>query len=89
MATGHLVDVECTYSLGPNHGLHCNHVSYIARGDATGMSAHDASWPVMHGGSSHTCLHRRMRGACATLVTHVTLVTHMTLVTLRCRSAGR
>ena len=44
MGSGLLVDVECTNSLGPNHGLGCVHMSYIARGDATGMGAHDTSW---------------------------------------------
>jgi hypothetical protein len=44
MGSGLLVDVECTNSLGPNHGLGCVHMSYIARGDATGMGAHDISW---------------------------------------------
>ena len=54
MGTGLLVDVECTYSLGPNHGLHCNHMSYVARGDASGMSAHDLSWRqlALHGNTS-------------------------------------
>ena len=51
---GLLVDVECTNSLGPNHGLHCNHMSYIARGDASGLSAHDRSWRqlALHGNTS-------------------------------------
>jgi hypothetical protein len=44
MGTGLLVDVECTGSLAPDHGLGCVHMSFIARGDATGMSAHDLSW---------------------------------------------
>ena len=44
MGSGLLVDVECTNSLGPNHGLGCVHMSYIARGDASGMSAHEAAW---------------------------------------------
>lgn len=44
MGTGLLVDTECTASLGPKHGLHCVRMSYTTRGDATGMSAHEASW---------------------------------------------
>lgn len=55
VGTGLLVDVECTGSLGPNHGLHCNHISYVARGNGTwGMSAHDKSWQrlALHGRSA-------------------------------------
>ena len=54
MGTGLLVDVECTYSLGPDHGLHCVHMSYVASGDASGMSAHEQSWRqlALHGNAS-------------------------------------
>ena len=54
MGTGLLVDVECTYSLGADHGLHCNHVSYVARGDASGLGAHDRAWRqlALHGNTT-------------------------------------
>jgi hypothetical protein len=51
LKSGRIVDVECTASLAPNHGLHCVHMSYIARGKASAMSAHERSWRqlALHG----------------------------------------
>ena len=51
MKSGRLVDVECTGALNPNHGLHCVHMAYVARGNASAMSAHERSWRelALHG----------------------------------------
>jgi hypothetical protein len=42
-ATDKLVAVECVKQLGQGHAG-CENTSYVCRGDATGMSAHERSW---------------------------------------------
>lgn len=68
MGTGLLVDVECTGSLGPQHGLHCVRMSYIARGDASGMSAHDKSWRQLAQPGNISISHTEAFGSDGTII---------------------